>query len=663
MSTSIPTFLSQFTHRFFQKQVLLASVLLLAASSGAAQTISFPARASDVPDDAWWNMSGDHGGAHSRDLNVARKSGNSWTSLKGTSNNSNSDHLIFDMPLYAPVDGEVVSCWANHPDNPSPGTPHPNRCCGGDCSMSCDDSACPLENSCKIARSGNHIAIRKADGNVVLLAHLKSGSAPEAVCPNRATFMSNARVRAGNYPAESYLRLCGPGQTPGTNGCRTSRPQVKRGQLVGRAGNSGASSGPHLHMDTTVVQESFGELYKVGNVIATDLNFGWLKHRTDDSVWKPFLADAIRNNPVIVNASPYLRRASASSMDNVAATATLFLSNNHVITATIRQPIGNLRLRSWDLAGISTLSFQADVDEGTLLAKEVYLGEPTSGYVLAAVRQEDDSLRMIAYHVSPGGTLVRRADYLAGKISALDMATTTSGDRRSVTAVRDEDGNLKLIAWDIQVAVNGTVSVVRLGQASAGAISAVAISNSKVFNGVFTAVRDGANELKVIPWKLSSNGQSFTRGASGSAGVIAADLDVAPLASGVAVALKNSEGNLEIKTWSANANGDIGSLRGTSAGGEASEITLLTSPHGGSNLTSVLRSGDGELYLIGWKIDGDGSNLRRLGSSRAGAASKISADSTWRSYTDGARDIIVTTMRMSGGDLRLISWDTNLVNP
>ncbi len=663
MSTSIPTSLSQFTHRFFQKQVLLASVLLLAVSSGTAQTISFPSRASDLPDDAWWNMSGDHDGSQARDLNVARKSGSGWTSLKGNSNDSNSDHLIFDLPLYAPADGEVVSCWANHPENPRPGTPHQGRCCGNDCSKSCDDSSCPSNNSCTIARAGNHLAIRKADGNVVLLAHLKSGSVAPSVCPNRATFMSNSRVRAGNFPAESYLRLCGAGETPGANNCVTSRPQVKRGQLVARAGNSGASSGPHLHMDTTVVDESGGLLHKVGNVIPTDLNFGWLKHRTDDSVWKPFLADAIRNNPVIVNASPYLRRASASSIDNVAATATLFLSNNQVITATIRQPIGNLRLRSWDLVGISTLNFQADVDEGSLLAKEVYLGEPASDYVLAAVRLEDDSLKMVAYHVSPGGTLLRRADYLAGKISALDMATTTTGDRRSVTAVRDADGNLKLIAWDIQVALNGTVSIVRLGQADAGAISAVAISSSKVFNGVFTAVRDDANELKVIPWKLSPNGQSFTRGASGSAGVIAADLDVAPLASGVAVALKNSEGNLEIKTWSANSNGDIGSLRGTSGGGAASEITLLTSPHGGSNLTSVLRSSDGELHLIGWKIDGDGSNLRRLGSSRAGAASKISADSTWRSYTDGARDIIVTTMRMSGGDLRLISWDTNLVNP
>ena len=663
MFTFIFTFLSRSAYRFRQKQVVLASILLLAVSSGTAQTISFPARASDLPDDSWWNMSGDHDGAKSRDMNVLRKTANGWSNLKGNTSESNSDHLIFDVPLYAPVDGEVVSCWANAPENPRPGVSHMGRCCGGDCNISCDDRDCPANNACTVPRSGNHVAIQKADGDVVLVAHLKSGSIAPSVCPNRGSLMTNARVRAGNYPAESFLRLCGPGETPGANGCVTSRPQLKRGEPIGRAGNSGGSSGPHLHIDTVVVQENGGILNKVGNVIETNLNFGWLKHRTDESVWKPFRADEIRNNPVIVNASPYLRRASATSADNVAATATLFLSSNRVVTATIRQPIGNLRLRSWNLVGTSALDFQADIDEGSLLARDIHLGEPATDYVLAAVRLEDDSLKMIAYHVMPGGTLLRRAEYLAGKISALDMATTTTGDRRSVTAVRDADGNLKLIAWDIQVAGNGTVSIVRLGQADAGAITAVAISRSRVFDGVFTAVRDGANELKVIPWKLSADGMSFTRGDSSSAGVIAADLDVAPLANGVAVAVRNSQGNLEIKTWSANANGDIGTFRGTNEAGEASEITLLTSPHGGSNLTSVVRGGDGQLYLIGWKIDSNGGNLRRLGSSRAGAASKISGDSVSRSYTDGPRDMIVTSMRMEGGDLRLISWDTNLVNP
>jgi hypothetical protein len=650
----------QSTFRFLQKHALRASfvsVFALAASTALAQgTISFPARASDLPDGAFWNMSGDHGGSNARDLNVVRPSGSDWTNLDSNGGSANSSHLVFGVPLYAPVDGEVVSCWRNHPENPSPGTPHSGRCCGNNCDMSCDDSNCPAANACTIARSGNHLAIRKANGDVVLLAHLQSGSVPASICPNNAAFMSNARNRTGNYPKESFLRLCGLGETPSADDCVANRPAVKRGEFVGRAGNSGASSGPHLHLDTVAVNDNGGILEKVGDVKPTNMNFAWLKHRTDESVWKPFLADAIRNPPVIVNASPYLRRADAAAGD-VNGTSTLFLSGNRAATATIGESNGNLKLITWDLVGLSTLNRRGEIEAGPV--KEVYLGEPLSGYVLAAVRQRDDILKMIAFQVGPTGNLLRRADFTAGRVTALDMATTTGGNRRSVTAVRDKDGNLKLIAWDIELANNGAVSIVRLGQAGAGRVSALSISRAKNFTGVFTAVRDSANELLVIPWKLSANGQSFSRGASGSGGSVGVHLDVAPLATGVAAAVQDSDDKLRIITWSVNSSGNIGQRRGLSVAGDASEVTLLTAPHAGSNLTAVVRGGDGRLYLIGWQVDGDGRDLRRLGSSRAGAASRISADSVSRS----GRDMIMTSMRATGGELRLITWDTNLVHP
>ena len=39
----------------------------------------FPARASDLPDNSYWNMDGDHGGSNSRDLDVARETTGGWT--------------------------------------------------------------------------------------------------------------------------------------------------------------------------------------------------------------------------------------------------------------------------------------------------------------------------------------------------------------------------------------------------------------------------------------------------------------------------------------------------------------------------------------------------------------------------------------------------------
>ena len=163
----------------------------------------------------------------------------------------------------------------------------------------------------------------------------------------------------------------------------------------------------------------------------------------------------------------------------------------------------------------------------------------------------------------------------------------------------------------------------------------------------------------MTPWTLSGNGQTLTRGASGTGGQVGSHLDVAPLANGVAAAVQDSEGALRIITWSVNSNGDIGQRRETGVAGGASEITLLTAPNAGSNLTAVARGEDGRLYVIGWLVDNDGRNLRRLGSSRAGAASRISADAVSRSF----QDVIMTTMRATGGELRLITWDTNLVSP
>lgn len=108
---------------FVQRQALIASfaaVIVAAGNTALAQnTISFPARASDLPDGAHWNMGGDHGSSNARDLNVVRPSGSG----------------------------------------------------ANDCDMSCDDSKCPTSNACTITRSGNHLAIRKANGDVVLLAH------------------------------------------------------------------------------------------------------------------------------------------------------------------------------------------------------------------------------------------------------------------------------------------------------------------------------------------------------------------------------------------------------------------------------------------------------------------------------------------------------------
>ncbi|WP_135502584.1 hypothetical protein [Roseovarius aestuariivivens] len=656
-----------FTRFSVSFQVLLGLVFLLtglcALPVQAQSEMSFPARMSDLPDGQIWNMDGDHGGSHSRDMNVVRRSGSQWTSLDENGGSRNEDRLIFGVPLYAPVDGEVVSCWAGHPENPRPGEPHMARCCGEDCTVGCDTDACPDTEECRIMRSGNHVSLRRNNGDVVLIAHLQRDTIPTEICPNRGLFMDDARDRSGIFPAESYLRVCETGETPAADDCVTRRPRIVQGEFLGRAGNSGASSGPHLHIHTQRVRERNGLLQKDGDNIPTRLNYGWLRHRTDESIWKPFRNDAIRNNPVVVHASPFLPLLEASA-GGVTGTATQFVSSNRVVTASIADTNSNLKLVSWDLVGVSRFNRRGDIEAGPV--KEVYLSEPAPNFILAAVRQTDDKLKMIAYRVGVGGNFTRMDSVEAGRVSALDMATISGLNPRAVTAMRDGNGRLKLIAWDILTGSDGSVSIARLAEAGDDLVSAVSVARAKHFNGVYTAVRDADGELRVTPWTLSDNGQSFTRRAAGTAGEIGSVLDVAPLAGGVAAAMADSEGKLRLIAWSVSAQGDITARRDQAVAGDVSEITLMPVPHGRSNLASVVRGGDDRLYLIGWQIGDDGRRIRRLGSSRVGPASQISADAVAHLRSDGDggnRDWIATAMRDEAGDLRLIGWDTNLILP
>jgi hypothetical protein len=232
-----------------------------------------------------------------------------------------------------------------------------------------------------------------------------------------------------------------------------------------------------------------------------------------------------------------------------------------------------------------------------------------------------------------------------------------------VTAVREQSGNLKLIAWDI--AFNGGVPFVdRLGSASAGAVSALAISDARNFHGVFTAVRETGNTLKVIPWKLSSDGMVFTRGTDATAGTVGTTLAVAPLASGVAVGMKDSQNKLRVISWTASGSGNMGARRDEVVGGGVSEIRMIDTPNAGSNLTVAVRDSSGNMLLIGFAVNNDGTDLRRTGSSKAGAATKISLHGVSRSYPGlDPRDMVLTALRDNGGELKLITWDTNLVNP
>ena len=614
-------------------------------AGGAPETISFPGRSSDLADDSYWTVSEFGEGCCILDLNVRRWDGGSWS--KGGSS-TNAQNFDWNVPLYAPASGVIASCWRNFPDDPSPGVN-------------------PANNN--IFSGGNHVVIITDQGNAITLAHMKSGTIRAELCPSNAgsTQYPPSTTKQGYWRVDAYI-------------VPANRPRITEGELIGRVGNSGNSSGPHLHMGLNEISgtDAWGReatnpaspmRFRFGwghrfEADEQDTAAGWYRLRGGEVAGDTSCDSYQDNAPTcgfrMLHASPYLRRASASA-GAVKDVATVFLTDLRAVTAVIDSS-NELKLIAWDLVGLDTINRKGDISAGVV--KEVQIVEAATDHVLVAVRGQDDELKMIAYSVTPTGAFVRRADATAGKISALAMAATGGADRKAVTAVRDAAGNLKVIAWDIQFAPNGTVSVARLGDASAGPVSAVSISRASAFNGVFTAVRDSNNDLKVIPWKLSANGDTITRGDDVSAGTIGTQVAIAPLAQGVAAAMRDSDGNLRVITWSVSSDGNIGARRDTGVAGAISEVNILGTPLAASNLTTVVRDSTGALLLIGWAISDNGTNLRRVGSSRAGDATKIAADGVYRSYVGlDPRDMILTAMRDSQGNLKLVTWDTNLNNP
>ena len=174
----------------------------------------FPGKRADLPDGWYWTDGQSHvAGSNHRssssqrfayDFVVRRWDGKQWTSRKaGATGNRNENSLIWGLPVYAMADGWILRCGRSKADN-EPGE--------------------------KTSGAGNFLRIVHASGEVALYAHMREDSIPAKLCPK-----------------------------PGVNATETTAVHVDAGDMLGRVGNTGQSTGPHLHVHVDTTGEDGGQ--------------------------------------------------------------------------------------------------------------------------------------------------------------------------------------------------------------------------------------------------------------------------------------------------------------------------------------------------------------------------------------------------------------------
>jgi hypothetical protein len=372
---------------------------------------------------------------------------------------------------------------------------------------------------------------------------------------------------------------------------------------------------------------------------------------------KDAIETGIRSNLVALKGGEIagkLKKKGSAHAGSISDVQLANIGDGRVVTAVINGS-DELELITWQVSADGETITRKGKATGPV-CKKVSIVNLGLGMVATGMRTAADNLKIILWKVDADGNIKRKKDDEGGGIKDLRLARV--GKEYVAAACQLMDDSFKLIVW--HVAASGDIG--RHGSATAGTVTALAAISefpvyfakegreSETFGPVLTAVRDGSDNLLLINWIISSEGDTVTRGGDASAGKVKG-ISAGYLPYNQCVTpVVDSDGELRIISWNLSAEGRVIDRWDTTQAGAISEVDCAGL--GFDLFLTACRQADGKTKTILWRSVAGGAAINRVGDVVTGTGSQVRVTQIFPSVAavamrDGSGNLSLTAFRIS----------------
>lgn len=612
----------------------LILALTIAPTVAHGYVIKAPWRGDSLPAGAYISTSG-HGAGYpcpadpsqdcAMDMSVVRwdDTADQWSLLKNTTSlpvdgvTPNADYVGWGMPLYSPVDGEVVACWRSIPDELT-NDDEPPAC-----------AALP-EGAC--LGGGNHLLIRTFDNHFVLLAHLQYNSIPTHLCTKPEAVLS---------PSNTTNRPC---SKSGHTGIRTETrqdisgapPMVLQGEYIGDFGSSGNSDAPHLHIETNSWSED-----DAGNDCLEnepwEFTESWYQERTpyqpgqpgvplDEFAWERLDGEMPNwdGTTYVITADPVGPVMDIETVSTDATRPAVVQTLNGAVAA-FRAASGTASLASYTYNSFDQTNFGDTATDVAMTELDLARVNVSNRHVVLAGRDAATKLRLVPYFVYTDHTLVAgtpRVEATPGV--GVVSATRSPHNDGVVVALKNATDDISLIPYTYALSGTDTLSLTRMtGAATSDDIVDVDVAtvDTNGFKGVVTVERRANNTVYLRTWSISTGGVATLadteQSKHGAASYTADEIDVTVAGTTpqyVVLSAVTSTDVMRIQSWSVSSTGALTLAAQYDIGtGGWSGPTISSTAAGAQDVLFGIHAPAGTGSLLSFSVADSDGDLRRVG--------------------------------------------------